>query len=424
MNRLHEQRASLAKHQTRRVTRALRSLGTATALTLLVGSGCSSSDGDGGDGEQSAGTGASAGSSAAAGSAGSNSPSFSFTDPKPGATEPNSAIPPAEGWKLDPATSVTVKDGDWPSDCEQFYSFRAHGEAKVNDTTPYNVPQGSEYYESFFFTAPWGEQEVQALQFRAVIQNPRIVHHWIVYGVTNSNLANGSMQGGPQQFLPTTLSGEAFINGWAPGQDPVQLPEDVGLYIPSGKKATFRLEIHYNNLAGKDVGTDASGVDFCVTSKKRTNEAATHWLGTPNFSVPAHSTKDVSSTCVPKITEGPVHVLSISPHMHQTGVHAKALLKRADGTEESLLDDPFEFANQKAIAMPRDGSAEDLLINAGDTITTTCTFDNTTNSAISFGENTDDEMCFFYTTAWPKGQLVNNTFTLIPGAERSVNCLQ
>ncbi|MEY4576926.1 MAG: hypothetical protein RL701_1629 [Pseudomonadota bacterium] len=331
-------------------------------------------------------------------------------------------VPPADGWKLTPSESKNT--GAWDSDCEQYFAFKAHGKTEVNDTSKYSIPTGTEYYESFFFTAPWGEDEVQSLEFRPLIDNARVVHHWILYGANSSNFVNGSMQGGPTQLLPTTIGGEAFVNGWAPGGQPLVLPKNVGLYMPRGQKATFRLEVHYNNNAGDTAESDSSGVEFCVTKKKREQEAATHWLGTANISIPAHGTKDVSSTCVPKITAGPVHVMGISPHMHQTGVHAKVMLNHADGTSQSLIDAPFAFADQKVIKMPQDGSADDILINAGDSIATTCTYDNQTNSTITFGENTGNEMCFFFTLAWPRGQLMNGSFTIVPGAERSVNCLQ
>jgi hypothetical protein len=111
--------------------------------------------------------------------------------------------------------------------------------------------------------------------------------------------------------------------------------------------------------------------------------------------------------------------------MHQTGVHSKAILTRAGGAPQTLIDGPFAFTEQRAVSLaPADGSAKDLLMNAGDTITTTCTFDNETAAPISFGEDTQDEMCFFFTLAWPRGQLSNGQFSIIPGAEQTVNCLQ
>jgi hypothetical protein len=35
-----------------------------------------------------------------------------------------------------------------------------------------------------------------------------------------------------------------------------------------------------------------------------------------------------------------------------------------------------------------------LVLGAGDNVITTCTYNNDTNNAVTFGENTGDEMCF------------------------------
>ena len=345
-------------------------------------------------------------------------------------TTPPATTPPAS---VNPETKpvAPISDGTpgpdgymWPSDCEQRFSFTAHGQPGAQDKTKYEVPAGSEYYASFMFQAPWGADEVQGLKFRSVIDNPKVVHHWILYGVDSATIVDGDVQGGIGQLLPASLPGEAFIQGWAPGGPDAEMPANVGLHMPRGATAAFRLEVHYNNLAGTTAQGDASGVEFCVSSHKRTEEAAVHWLGTANFSVPAHSQKDVVSTCKPNVTRGPVHIMSVSPHMHKIGAHATAIINRADGSKDTLIDLPFDFADQRAYTMPMDGSSSDVLLNAGDTITTTCGFDNTTAAPISFGSNTADEMCFFFTLAWPRGQLANGTRSFIPGAETTVNCLQ
>jgi len=68
-------------------------------------------------------------------------------------------------------------------------------------------------------------------------------------------------------------------------------------------------------------------------------------LGSQSILVLPHSTKDVVGTCDPTSTQ-PVHVLSESPHMHQTGVHAKLVLNRKNGTQEVLT---AAFRHQKKI---------------------------------------------------------------------------
>jgi hypothetical protein len=268
---------------------------------------------------------------------------------------------------------------------------------------------------------------VQGLKFRSIVDNKKIVHHWILYGVNSATTEqDGAVQGGQGQGIGS-MQGEFYIAGWAPGALDIAMPDGVGLHLPTGASAMFRLEVHYfNTNAGATNEVDASGVEFCTTSHKRPAEAAIHWMGTTNVNVAANGMTTIKSTCKPQITSGPVHLISLSSHMHKTGVHSTAVLKRADGGPSvTLIDDPFSFMEQAGYTEPRDGSAPDVLINAGDSIDVSCTYDNKTGQAKRFGSNTEDEMCFFYAMAWPRGQLRNGSqFSIVPGAEPEVNCIQ
>jgi hypothetical protein len=90
----------------------------------------------------------------------------------------------------------------------------------------------------------------------------------------------------------------------------------------------------------------------------------------------------------------------------------------------TLLDEPFSFADQRSFVVPTDRSITEVILNKGDTIVTTCTFDNQTDTPIVYGERTTDEMCYFFTTAFPRGGLSNGLGSRIPGAETSISCLQ
>jgi hypothetical protein len=69
----------------------------------------------------------------------------------------------------------------------------------------------------------------------------------------------------------------------------------------------------------------------------------------------------------------------------------KVDINRAAGGIEVLQDMPFDFATQISYM-------KDVWLEPGDSITTTCTYDR----PVSFGEGTGDEMCYFFTLAYPK----------------------
>ena len=59
----------------------------------------------------------------------------------------------------------------------------------------------------------------------------------------------------------------------------------------------------------------------------------------------------------------------------------------------------------------------ELIINPGDTLTTTCTYDNASDKRVNFGERTEDEMCFNFVTVWPAPGLFNS------GGKASGRCI-
>jgi hypothetical protein len=133
-------------------------------------------------------------------------------------------------------------------------------------------------------------------------------------------------------------------------------------------------------------------VEICVQKTKPKNIAGLSWLGLDQLAIP--STK-WTGTCAP-IAQQPIHILSVTPHMHKTGVHMKGTINRKDGKKEVLHDEPFDFDYQR-------GYEKDVILNPGDTVTTECTF----SKPMAFGESTNAEMCYLFTLAYPKGALAD-----------------
>jgi hypothetical protein len=82
--------------------------------------------------------------------------------------------------------------------------------------------------------------------------------------------------------------------------------------------------------------------------------------------------------------------------MHQIATHQKFTVT-SGSTVTALLDTDYLFSEQKNYPMA------DTLVHAGDTLTTTCTYVNTTGSPVSFGESSNNEMCFTGIYRYPAG---------------------
>jgi hypothetical protein len=263
-----------------------------------------------------------------------------------------------------------------------------------------------EHYEEFLFKVPWGAGMV-ATKFGSKLDNIKVVHHWLFY-TTNKTSGEGSHT--------TTIgsvigSGSTLLAGWAVGGDNVIFPSDMGLELPA--TGILNGQWHYYNQ-GMTKEDDASGVQVCVVpAGMKQHVAGITWLGTENFNgplgMPAHQKSDFTGSC--KNDSGaPITIWGFTPHMHKLGRHMKAVIKRADGKMDTVFDQPFDFNAQ--ITYPVNPL---IVLGAGESIISTCTFENTTPASVPYGPSSDQEMCYNFTVSYPLGAL-NNQVTGLNGA--------
>lgn len=309
------------------------------------------------------------------------------------------------GAAANPAAAGSGNAAD--ADVETCYELRAHGQASPGDKTKYPVGSG-ESYTSFTFKAPW-TAPVQGLRFRHLPDNAAVLHHWLLYS-ESAPVADGHIEtcalDGPTGFLCGQASTRSLITGWAPGRGDFRLPEGVGLELPA-PGAMLAVEFHYFNTGGA-MTQDGSGVEVCTTTKFRPNMASVTWLGTQKINVPGRTMGTASGICNP-LRKGmgandPIHVLFSWPHMHKLGTHLKSTVMRAAGAQDVMWDGAFDFNSQTLHDTP-------VSLMPGDSVNTTCTFMNTTDNPVAFGQSTTQEMCYNFTYAWPAHALDN------PGAE-------
>lgn len=290
------------------------------------------------------------------------------------------------------------------SQCSQRVELRAHGTQDANDATPFALGQDVDNrYECFYFKMPW-QGKAQALSVFPLIDDARVLHHWLLY-----TEEAGPYQDGGHEECNGVHPNATLVTGWAPGGEGLIMPENVGLYLPEPAEDTFFiLELHYNNQAKHPDALDRSGAEVCTTDKLRENVAGVHWLGTENLLIGAGEQK-FTGTCKPNISE-PVHILGFSPHMHQLGRRMQTSIERVSGGTEMVFDKPFAFDSQAHYP-------QEVIVNPGDVLKTTCTFDNDSGTTVFFGEKTSDEMCYQFTLAYPLGAFnTGGDLLLLPGS--------
>jgi hypothetical protein len=280
-----------------------------------------------------------------------------------------------------------------PSECE-YIELRARAD---ESGAPFQVSANAiEQYQCFVFDQKF-DAPTQALAIYPIFDNRSVVHHWLLYATDGDvDVSKNTVPCGAFQ------ENSALLAGGGPGGPPWFLPKHVGLDIGTGK---FIMEVHYNNVSQKDT-TDRSGTRICTTKKLRPETAVVHWLGNQLFSIPARATNfEVAGRCKPPQIQRPIHLLRSWPHMHKLGKRMTLELDRADGTRTTVFDVAFSFdAQQNADAR--------AVLQPGDSLLTTCYYDNTTDFPVTVGNNTTDEMCNNFVVAYPAGALTTNFLSL------------
>jgi hypothetical protein len=313
----------------------------------------------------------------------------------------------AAGAPEDPAASCDAPDeGEHEEDelpCEPDFVLEAHA---AGSDDAFVVPPVDDLYMCFAFQAPFGAA-THATAWAPIIDDERVVHHWILYRTKTPQIEGAA--------VPCDVSlqvSSQFVAGWAPGGGNMVMPDDVGLEL--GEPGDwYLLQVHYNNSAGHLDAIDRSGVAFCTADEPRPKTAGILTLGSLSVAIPPHAEDhEVTGTCSPLTTFlwPEMHLLGGSPHMHELGRGLRSEITRLGGQKEMLLDVPtFDFNSQGMYPF-----APEIVVKPGDTITTTCTYDNPNDYPVLFGEGTGDEMCFNFVLAYPIDALLDRNCGILP----------
>jgi hypothetical protein len=166
-----------------------------------------------------------------------------------------------------------------------------------------------------------------------------------------------------------------------------------GLTLPAGagfrleKDAQLLLQLHLLNAKNESLTTHVVVNMEYAADASAVTRAGIYALGTMNINLqPGASGIVVGSHC----TLGKsLDVFAVQPHMHTLG--SKITLEHGHDQASAhtvYARDPWVFG-----AQPIDNFG--MQMAAGDFIGTSCTFDNTTDHVVTYGESTQNEMCFF-----------------------------
>ena len=282
---------------------------------------------------------------------------------------------------------------------EQCFELVMHGGQTPGDKSKYTVA-AREYYVQFYFKVPWPANYV-GTKAGGRYDALETLHHWLLF-TTNRPL---SADGTHEEVIGTQLGDSAqLIQGWAIGGATAKMPEGVGFVLPP-PNTMLNVQWHYYNSTGS-AKPDATAVIVCAVPRETLPHiASTTWLGTENISVPAGRMGTAQGSCI-NDSGAPIHIVNFTPHMHKIGRNMKSVIKRKNGMMEEVFNKPFANESQ----LQYDVS---LTLEPGETIISTCTFQNDGARNVGFGTSTDQEMCYQFATSYPAEALDNGVISLI-----------
>ena len=168
------------------------------------------------------------------------------------------------------------------------------------------------------------------------------------------------------------------------GTDPLEFPTDVGIRVSAGQQVHLNLHLFNADPDNPINGDSAILVKSQPTAPPTLAEmvfAGKFLFGIPGNGVPY----DVVGGCT---ANSNFTLFALWPHMHQLAVHQKYEIVRG-GTPMVLHDGPFAFAEQRYYTQ-----SPEFQVQSGDQIRVTCTYVNDTGATVTFGDSSNQEMCF------------------------------
>ncbi len=262
--------------------------------------------------------------------------------------------------------------------------------------TPFEMPSTSiDEQVCFGIDVPTGDLKRHITTIAPKIDNATIIHHILLLQAPNSVSPDPT----PCNFVDPDWK---LLYAWGPGTPPHALPDAAGFPMEAGETTHFVLQVHYNNLNGLVGETDQSGIDLCTTDQLREHDADIMAFGSTQFSgvLPMARTQLDCTLSLPSQVDSvlPITIFQSWPHMHTVGQELHSWLEGPNG-ERRLVDvDDYDFEYQ--ITYPNN-----VQLMPGDTVRTQCIWNNNTPIERSFGEGTNDEMCFNFVSYYPRIEL-------------------
>jgi hypothetical protein len=279
----------------------------------------------------------------------------------------------------------------------------AEGYTRLTSPTVANIPPGGDVTFCQYVMAPF-DHDVDVLDVKGV--QSKFGHHAAAFTFTDNGTQTlgSSLQcmgteftagavGTDSPSAPSGASALASMGAYLGGvggdtttAKTTALPAGVAFRLKKG--SGIMLNVHYLNTGEQTIdGNSVIDMKFADADPSRTIASMFVNLNA-GFSLSPDAQTSSTIDCV---AQGDLNIIMMSNHMHEFGTSAKTELLPAGSTTPQVMheDTTWTFDMQFNPAYSQWDVAAPLTIHAGDTIRTTCNWDNTTADTMTFPR----EMC-------------------------------
>ena len=193
------------------------------------------------------------------------------------------------------------------------------------------------------------------------------------------------------------------LGGWAPGIQPIPLPEGIGRFLPRG--GDIIIQMHYHPSGKAETDRTRIGLHFARKPIRQT----LHWAAAlnPGLKLPPGGSNIEIKAAWPVPVDLVAH--AVTPHMHLLGRDIAMSITYPDGRVQDLIKiDDWDFNWQYSYFFEKP-----LDLPKGSVLNVVSHYDNTSANPrnpnkppklVKWGEATTDEMCVGFIAVTKKGQ--------------------
>ena len=271
----------------------------------------------------------------------------------------------------------------------------------VGNPKPFTPPNDRDEYRCFSMaTNQTTDRYVSAIDVHPGDRST--VHHVIAFIDTTGESAAMDKDGSGYQcfggpgFAITNFA-SSTLGGWAPGSRPDKLPDNVGFLLPANSRIVLQVHYHPHDLTTK---ADQTQIAVYYDKVKPAQTMLMLPLVNQTFTIPpGDANHPVTASFTNTLFNA--HVWIIAPHMHLLGKNMSVNATMKDGSNACLINISDWDFNWQGVYRYK----EPIALPVGTTVSLLAHYDNSEDNprnpnfppkAVSWGEQTTDEMCIAF----------------------------